>query len=264
MQRQWLTVFMLVPLFACTAAHADTTLVFDQTGAGGGAAHKQPIYISKGRIRFDGGLPDSYVLFDAQTRTVTRVNTQQHTYVRINEETLDSIASAVTSAEAQAMAQIKNLPPDQQQKMRAMMKGMGPDGGQRVEPVREVPSSETRTVSGRKCRVAASYRGSQKVAELCVVSPKRLRMSAQDFATLRAFQKFTMRMARKFPAGAHELELGDPERRYIPVEVTQLGSGGQRRVTRLTSVSHAAIPASRFEVPNGYKQQQVMQSIKAR
>lgn len=263
MRSQWLTVLLVVPLLGCTVARADTTLVFKQLRSGGGGAQEQPIYISNGRIRFDGGLPHSYVLFDSQTQTVTRVDEQQRSYVRIDQKTLDSIASALKTAEQQAVERMKNLPPDQQRKMQAMMSRMGAGGGQPGEAVREVPSSKVRTVDGRKCRIAESYRGSQKVADLCVVAPQRLGISAQDFATLQAFQKFTMRMASKFPAGAHELELGDPERSQIPVEVTQTGPDGRQLVTKLTSVSHAAIPASQFEVPDGYKQQQVMQSIKA-
>lgn len=261
MRMQWLRGLFLVPLALCAAARADTTLMFEQTPGPDGTPHPQPIYISDGHVRLEGGLPQSYVLFDAKTQTVTRVDEPSKTYVRIDERTLDAVAAALKSAQAEALARMNEMPAQQGgQAVAPQTPASGP--AQDLPPVREVPTARTMTVNRYRCNVVDSYRGAERIAQLCVVKPAALGMPAQDFATLQAFQAFTRRMASKFPPGAHELELGDPRERYIPVQVTQFVPGGRELVTRLKDVSHAPLAASRFEVPAGYTQRQLMQRLK--
>lgn len=261
MRMQWLRGLLLVPLALCATARADTTLMFEQSAGPGGTPHQQPIYISNGHIRLDGGLPQSYVLFDAKTQTVTRVDVRSKTYVRIDARTLDAIAAAVKSAQSEALARMKEVPAQQGGHSMAPLPVPG-GGGQELPPMREVPTARTMTINSYRCNMVDSYRGAERVAQLCVVKPGELGVSAQDFSTLQAFQAFTRRMESKFPSGAHRLELGDARERHIPVQVTQFEPGGRDLVTQLKKVSHSPLAASRFEVPAGYTRRQVMQPLK--
>jgi hypothetical protein len=237
--------------------HADTTIEYAGTSPGG-STH-QTMYVTKGKARMEtgNGGGGGTVIFDEAQDAFYAINDNQRTYMRMDEKTMGERMQQTRSAISEMMAErMKNMTPEQRQRVQAAMGRMGggaAPGGQPPEPSRYEKTGQTLTVAGHACEVVDVYRGATKASELCLAKRGALDMSGGDYATLRALQKLSLRIAQSVHSmmgGAGGM--GAPDVDGVPVRMVHYGPRGATTM-ELKRVSHDKLSADLFKIPEGYK-----------
>ena len=136
--------------------------------------------------------------------------------------------------------QMKNMPPEQRERIEAMMKGRGmasPGGAAMKTEYRKTGSDR---VGKWACDKYEGYRGDQKVSELCTVNPSVLGVTAADFEIARQAAKFFEQLA---PQNADQMfSVGGAEQGFSGIPVRSVVRSARLRSPPRSPTS----PASRF------------------
>lgn len=239
-------------LSAASATPADTTLTTtNQFGDSGGT---DTVYIADGMVRVDNN-QGGYMLFDSGERTMTMVEPDQKTYMVMTEESLRSMGNAVQQAMQQLESQMANMPPEQREQMRRMMKermgGMMDAGGQAAKP-EIVNTGETKTVAGHDCRVVRIMVDGDSTGSACMAEFEALGIPAEDRQTIEAMMEFSLALTEQFGEmmPAHMKAMAA---QGYPVEYESRAGGTPIRGS-LESVATEPLSADLFTVPKDYRE----------
>lgn len=256
--RKWVLTTLFLG-FAATV-QADSTIEFANLGDGQGKA-AGTVQISNGRVRSSSpGESSAYMIFDASADQFTMVDVDRKTYMIFDQQQIQELVAMQKKAMQQMDAALANMPESQRAQMRKMMGGMmgGMQGGAKPEPHRYVRTGKTENVAGHDCEVLEVYAGDNKVAEQCVVGQKALGIPADDYQTMKAMQEFIVELVSQFPMVNEQImEYGEPGHDEIPVRYTHFSKLTGTTRGELRNISFEAIDASRFEIPKGFKQQEM-------
>ena len=239
---------------------ADSTVVFgDASDSQRKAAGK--IEISNGRVRSSSpGDGSAYMIFDAGADHFTMIDVDRKSYMVFDQQHIQELVSMQKRAMEQMEATLANMPAAQREQMRKMMGGMmgGAQPGAKPEPHRYVRNGKTETVAGYKCEVLEVHIGEKIVAEQCVVGQKQLGIPADDYRTMKAMQEFIVKLVSQFPMVDEQImEYGEPGHDEIPVRYSHHSKMTGTTRGELRSISFDVIDAGRFEIPKGYKKQEM-------
>jgi hypothetical protein len=241
-------------------AQADSTIVFSDTGGGQSKAAGQ-VEISNGLVRSSSpGDSSAYMIFDSGADHFTMIDVDRKTYMVFDQAQIEELAGMQKRAMQQMEAQLANLPAAQREQMRKMMSNMmgGAEPGKAPEPHRYERSGKTDEVAGYTCEVLKIYIGERMAGEQCVVSQDELGIPAEDYRTMKAMQQFIVELVSQFPmVGEQVMEYGEPGRDEIPVRYSHQSKMTGTTVGELQSISFDDIDASRFEIPEGFKKQEM-------
>lgn len=235
---------------------ADTSIVYDIAGGG-----SQQMDIRDGVVRAGDG-NQATVLFNTRTGSFTIIDHSQRSYMELSQADFDRVMNSTERMMAQVERQIAAMPEGQRAQMREMLKKNMPKGmgKEAAAPRRVTVTGETRNVAGVSCQVTEVFRGAQQVAELCMAEHQALGISSEDYEAIRAMHDFSQDMAsRAGQFGAKTMDMGDLSGGLIPVSFMGMGDAAQSGSNTLTSVSEADIDPARFEVPAGYRKQEMPQ-----
>lgn len=236
-------VSWLMPLLVAAPVLADTTLEY----AGSGQAPRI-IAVAGGKVMMSADAQND-VLYDASSRTLTMVNHANKTYTRMDEARMKQLAAVAKNAMQNIDALMANLPAEQ----RAQLQGMMPSGGSGIPQVSVQNTGRKDTVNGKSCEVWETRMNNAVESEMCVAGQDAVSVSGADMATLRQLFQATSQIAAQAgmsDAGAEWQALDGK----IPLRIVEM-AGGQRHVYTLKQASSDKVPASRFAVPNGYREQ---------
>ena len=245
--------FYSLPLFA------DTSIHYNQDGGNQPSA----VYVTDSKLRVDHGNNGDWMLFDRNANAVYMVDPAKQRYTVIDQATVDRLGGAMASANRQMEEALKNMPPEQRARMRAMMK-------QQMQKMmnQQGASFETRTtgrsdnVAGMSCDIVETWQGEQKRSELCVADSSAIDLSAGEQQTMRALGNFGESMLNSiqsqagdlFPEGMIDISSMQQLTRGVPLRVVDFQGGGRSEVER---VSHDGIGDELLSVPAGYERQQI-------
>lgn len=238
-------------LLAWPVQAADGILIVEKTTSGT-MTQTSRVQIEPSRMRVDstGGPngPQAFV-FDGAKQVMWIIDLTHKTYREITKADLDRLGQQMSGAMAQMQEQLKNLPPEQREKMQEMMKNM--PGAAAPVAKTEYRKGGTATVGRWTCQTYEGYRGTEKVSELCTVPPAALGFSTADFDVSRQLAEFFRKIMPKDADRMFSVGGGEEGFAGVPVRSVYY-AGGSQTVTELTDVGRQSFPASAFEVPAGF------------
>jgi hypothetical protein len=190
------------------------------------------------------------------------VNDEDRSYTVLDKATIEAMGKKMTAVIDQAKQQLAKLPPEQRAQMEAMLGKQIPalaGGMKRTVDVTDTGKSEK--VDGRTCRVWDVKRGGELDEQICVVSFAQL-PGKEDFqAVFRRFAAIFEDIAKSVPdlAGMMNSEYETLNKiNGFPVRSRDYEEGKLGDSEHLVKVwREEPIPASMFEVPAGYRQEQM-------
>lgn len=249
----------------CSIAQADTAITFADVDRNGKTKQSGRLEIGHGKIRMGGmDSQEGYMIFDPEAEAIIAVNTDDRTYFVVDEAFAAQVGDMQSQVMAQMEAQLAQLPPAQREQVKKMMMQRMPQMDTGSAPKAQPPefrsTGKSRTVADWRCDVIQVYQGREMKAEQCVVDPGELDIPRSDFETMVKMQELALKIADKLgPMGQGMAGFSQMMSDRMPVEYIDYDNGRPDQKGRIESVNHAAIDAARFEIPSGFKRQEIPQ-----
>jgi hypothetical protein len=251
--RTGLAVTLAVCITGAGTAHAG--VVIHTSGKdlkSGRDADHQIYYVQNTLVRIESG--DEH----GQTRQITlfrdnalwELQPAQHTYTKMDK-------AAMQQANQQMEQQLAGMPPEQRARIEKMMGGANgkAPGGQSAQEGTWTDTGKTETVGKYTCHVWEIRFNGKLEAQYCVVPTSTLPGGDELFNAMREVGKTVRDLMSALPraaaAGSRELAAFDRLQGY-PVLVRHFSGETPTREDVLQSVERQSIPASQFEIPQGY------------
>ena len=261
--RHFLSFVLLMVTGAAVATTAQAGLVVEQVRyrMGSNEVESSKIYISRNRLRFDENEGRLVTVFDLDKGNMLQIDTARKVFVRATpSEYARFFADLRKRVSRQMEEQLKKLPPEQQEQMKAMMRSQGltpPD--EETKPVRLTVKDTgiEEKVSGFSTRKYAVYRDGRLDEELWIT---RDRVFTSEFDTSKLARY--MRELQKISAGAGQSQRVIGEEEYVkliygngfPLKVVDHGVFETVHVEEVKSVVKKRLSSSLFAPPAGYEQ----------
>lgn len=249
--------FCLALVLSCTAA-AGTYLENIHTDLGS----KKPPTVHK--MWFEGGRfrseSDDRIAI-LKDKSLYVLDPKDKTYRVLDKATVERMSNKLAEARKKMDAQLAAMPPERRAMVEKMMGKAGTGPAAATARKRDVQSTvRTETVAGRKCSVWEVHVDGAKDQELCVVPPASIPGGDEMIGTLREvgelFKSFTQnfggRRDKSSSAWSDLEKVGG-----LPILSRDFDNGKATSETRLSAARAEAVPGSAFEVPAGYKQQEI-------
>lgn len=257
---------VLAATLVALESHAGGMFEMSEPGA---STVVQTIAVQDGKLRIDSrgiaGAPPTTMIFAEETLTI--VDDAAQSYYRITAADLEQLGSAMSQASAmleQMRSQLESLPPEQREMMERMMRDRMPDLGAATEPaaaVRLEPRGRD-TVAGYECTQYEVYVGDALTQALCAADYERVPGADEIEDMLERMQRFFAGFRDAMPAGVAGMR-GNPFDAMsriggIPVRSRIYVNGNVQQELVLSSAESRDIEPSRFDVPAGYTEQNLM------
>jgi hypothetical protein len=246
-------------LLGARAASAGVTIVTQK-----GTEPPSTIYMDGDHLRVEGGEHSGrhrdVVLIDAAKKTLVTVDDQAKTYTVIDAAERQRIHAQIDGAMAQMRERMKNMPPEQRQKIEEMMarNGMGPGAAKPKErDIKFESMGSKKTINGFSCQMYRKLEEGKVREEMCAVPWSSGLVQKSDFASL---SKFAQEMAEDITGRHGSQNLLEELDRYpgIPISRVTIEPDGKRGDEELTkSIKRGSIEASKFAVPAGYTKKEL-------
>jgi len=241
-------------LTAARLGAADGVLIV-QKHTSAGTTETSQTQIEKTRMRNErgiGGKPQ-IIIFDGTAQVIRMIDPERKTYRELTKADVDRLGSQMSGAMAQVQEQMKNLPPEQRERMEAMMRGRGL-GTAAVKT--EYRRNGTDKVGKWTCDKYDGYKKDEKVSEICTVPVATLGLTAADFEITRLAAQFFQQLTPQL--GEQLLSIGSPEQGFSGIPVKTVVTVGQRQITtEVTDVARKTFPDDGYAVPAGYQKQEL-------
>jgi hypothetical protein len=249
-------------LFGATimSAHADSTLKFS-TGTG---AEPNTVMVSQGKVRMESVTPQgkSVVIFNDNQKHFMSLNEQEKKYMLMDQNTIKEQVRMMKEMKKQWQAkmqeQMKQMSPEQRQQMEQQMAKMGAGPSQPGQPPAPKftvnKTNRTENVSGVRCTVYESFRGSERLGDACIASPEALKLPKTDYQTLKGMFAFQRNMQKQFatasgrPTAQNDMGMFDNVE-GLAVKVTD----NQGHIMTLASISHEPLAQKLFSIPADFE-----------
>ncbi|NKF23683.1 hypothetical protein [Solimonas marina] len=236
-------VFLLMTLPG--AARADALLQFVDTRTG---KPQSRIAIGADKLRVDIAYApgNAYTVLDLESRTVTQINPGQQATATAAVEQLQALAASLDGARdpaTQPLLQmaLDHLPDAQRQQAQALLQQ-----SQREQNLPFTKTAQRDRVVGIACTIYEQRGPDGDPRRLCVAPYATLGLSAADTQTLQT--------AIGLLRDTHGPWLPAASVPGLPIRYSgSLGAGQYAGAGSLKSISHAALPASFFADPAGYR-----------
>lgn len=252
---------LAVLLTAATTAYAATTVQFSVTQPGSPVS-TQTVYIKNGKVLVQGagGDPQFDLLYNRQDASMTLINHGDRTFLTFNEQQVTELAEGaqnmMSTVQEQLTAGMASLPPEQAARMKEMLGSLGvPTEQPPPAPVKKILKKGTKRIQKLNCQQFEILKNQRKVAELCMAAPGDLKMSDDDYATIRAMQAFGEQLAEKAAGLARQFggnvpDFGNRDINGVPIEMRDLSGPAPSSMT-LTRLSQGTAESS-MSIPKGY------------
>jgi hypothetical protein len=226
------------------------------------------MYLDGNRIRIEqdeaDGKSRAVMIFDAATKTMTHVDTNERTYYQVTADDLRRMVSGAKAkareAIAQARAQLDQMPPEQRKQVEAALAQA--EAQSAAEPAAKKPlrapqwrfekTGKTGSAAGHACEWYRQFDGVEAEGEGCFAPLTRLGLKVEDFKVFQA-------LAEAFdPVGASrgsQLDFAKvlAQAPGFPIIAVETEDGKRVEHMRLVRISRESIPASTFAPPAGFK-----------
>ena len=261
-----LTVFAI---FFAHGSYADVLFVMEQKEMSPASVGQIKGKVKDNNLRMDfyenGTELEGSMVFHGDKNEVIMINHDDKTYLVMDEAAMNSLAAQLEQAMSQMEAAMKDMPPDQQEKMREMMrqKMPGAGGGKYVEPV--LKKAGEGNVNGVSCTKYDVFRGDEKVRQHCVANWNSIEGGQEMMAVMLRMADFMDQMAKSFSKGGSMIgEQVQFERNVFnqlrqlngfPIETIEYDEGKVDAESTFKSSEKTSVDPSDMEPPAGYARQ---------
>lgn len=252
-------------------AYADVVFQMQQKELNPGSVGQIKGKVKDNNLRMDfyenGTELDGSMLFLGGKNEMIMIDHDKKSYIIMDEAVMKSLAAKIDEAMNQMEAAMKDMPPDQRQKMEEMMKqkmpGMG--GGSYVEPV--LKKAGEGSVNGVTCVKYDVYKGDEKVRQHCVANWNSIQGGEDMKTVMLRMADFVDLMAKSFSkAGALAGGQMQFEKNVFnqlnqlngfPIETIEYTDGKEDSISTLESSEKTTVDASSMAPPAGYTKQSI-------
>jgi len=230
-------------LAAALPTLADDLTIQSKTTRDAAPPQTSASYISSDHVRMaqDDG---KELILDLKSGDMTMLDTAKKTYYVITRQDMDAMSAKVQ----EQMAQLKDLPPEQQARMEAMMGGMF--------AITVEKSGTSRKIAGLDCENWRITIGQFSKSEQCVTTQLKYPVAAWDaYKGFADSMKAMMAAMGPMAKGAAKMQEQFKKMKGLPLaNTTTTDIMGHKTVitTEVTAVKYGPIPASAFAIPAGY------------
>ncbi len=244
-------------LVLSSAALADLTLVNEAVA--GGKTRRVTLSAKGNKAYFemkeaDG--PTRTMLRDGEAKKLFIIDHQKKMVLVITEQDSKQVEEKQAALKAQLQAQLAKMPPEQRARMESTM--LGQADGKLAVFTYEKKKTPARKLSGFSCQDYSIKRDGQAAGEGCFASWKDIGISAEDFKT-------TMLAAMPTQAGnpiSQGFEMSESAPGF-PVWRSHVNAEGKVTAeTTLKSLTRTALAAENFELPRGYAEKSMADSMR--
>jgi hypothetical protein len=187
------------------------------------------------------------------------LNINEKTYVEITREDMAQVRTQMEAALAAMRERLKDLPPEQRQRVEEMMQGMGGGMTPGAAPL-QYRKAGTDRVAQWSCDKYEAYQKDQISREACIIAPEQLGLTSQDFEV---FQRFAAAMSNMSPMGAGPMAglptKADSSLVGFPMRMRFFTDGPAAASWEVTDVQRETLPAAAFQVPADFRKEQLEQ-----
>jgi hypothetical protein len=234
------------PLLLASRAQAAVTLVVQR-----GADRTDTIALDNDKMRMDNGAKGESFIIDGAGKRTLIIKDREKTWSEITEADSKRFADMMQARRAMMQDRLKQLPPDQRQRMEQMMGG-SLDAPKASHTLKFEKMGQKKSVNGFSCEM---YRVLEEdgstLEEDCIAPWSASVVQKSDFAGLRKYAEEMAKLSSGMGAGnGHEMFERFDKYPGFPVTRHPLKNGGEDE--QLKSAKRGAIPASTFAAPAGY------------
>lgn len=248
-------IFLLTTAFACLAAPsaAQMTTTYTGTEAMGGKTvpASAQFSVENGRVAaIMKGSHTGRLIFDQKAQVLHIVSDDDKTYFD-----LDKSSAGRGGDQMQMMqAQLAKLPPEQRAMAEQMMKGVMSAA---PPPLTYTQGTGTKTIAGYQCTMFEGMRGADKVTEYCGTTSSDFKMSDAERRTMLEMQGYLRNFTIMVKSSDDSMRAfqWDTTVDGYPVLTRCFRGGAMTLDLTLDGVNHKPIPNEVFEIPRGYKKQ---------
>lgn len=227
------------------------------------------LYVTAESLRVDTPAQQQSIVFEADAGVLKHVDHGRQQYMVLDEASINQISGTVNAAMEQMQQALASMPAEQ----RAMMEGMMGKAMGSSEPAREIKTTvektgERETINGYPCIKYLVKAGGVLQSELWVTPFTRLKADRKELGALFKLTDFQEKLVQAFskqPGLAQELRAGMIAYEDIdglPILIRMFQDGELSSETRVKHVQSADVDPGLFQVPSGYKRQDIPQMPK--
>jgi hypothetical protein len=253
-------LFAVAALLAATTAIAGVrieTLSRDvKTKVADGAV--QTMLAQDGKVRIE--IPKTSGGMILKNSILYVLDDKKKTYMEMDKETMKKGADQAGAAMKQMQDRMAKMTPEQRAQMQKMMGGQMPPGmmGGKPDTWEAKNTGKTDTSEGRKCTIWTLNKNGKLEEELCVVPFSSLPGKEDLEKTFKELAASFEGMANGLPGVGDAAKARNSIKGY-PVRTRYFEPGGAERAmeTVVTKWVEESVPASKFEIPAGYKKKEM-------
>jgi len=247
-------VLIFATAFACLAAPAaaqlTTTYVGTQAVGGKTVPATAQFSVESGHVAaIMKGARASRLVFDEKAQVLHLISDDDKTYIDIDK-------SAGHGADQMQMMQdqLAKMPAQQRAMAEQMMKSVM---GSAPPQLTYTQGTGTNTVAGYQCTMFEGMRGADKVTEYCGTTSSDFKMSDAEHQTMLDMQSYLRNFSIMVKSAEDSMRAfqWDANVDGYPVLTRCFVGGAMTLDLTLDGVSHKPIPSEVFEIPKGYKKQ---------
>ena len=234
----------------------------------GGQVEITEIKIDSNRMRTDsGGSNPTSMIFLGESDEMYMIDHTEKTYIVMDRETIEAMASRMNEAMQQMEAAMANVPPEQREMMERMMKGrMGSMPSATPPPAPVVRSlGESGSVNGVGCDWKEVTRDAIVDLKACVCNwtdiaggdeLRAMSLEMRDFVSTLMESFSSMTNSGVFGSSISENPMSSMEHLGgFPLISEDFDNGTLSRRSRFQSADEVAVSDDAFSPPSGYKRQ---------
>ena len=215
-------------------------------------------FAQDGRLRVEtGGAQDTFVIF--RDDTIYTFDPKKKTYIAMDRASMQKLASQLNPALKMLQQQVAGMTPEQRAQIERMTGTKLPDSNN--QPVQEIrKTSRTGKVAGYSCTYSEVLEDGVLQHEACVVPPADLKGSKELYDVAAKVGALVKDMMASVDAPWVKQMMDKQMQNFsdlggLPVLTRTFDAGKPLHESTMKSIRSEAIPASKFDIPADYKQQ---------
>lgn len=217
------------------------------------------------RIEMEGTGKSDVMIFRGDRQVMWIIDHKAKVYREMTKADIGRLGGRASEIRAMMQEQLKNMPPERRQMVEKMMKSKMSGMGGAAQPAK---TEYTKVASGQEinqwtCDKYEEIREGQKRREVWTAAPDQLGLETSDFKVMQQMAEFIKgfsQFGREAPFRVGS-EAAQQEGDYSGVPVRQIfyQDGRPSSKTEIKEVRREDFDASLFELPEGYKKQEMIE-----
>jgi hypothetical protein len=266
MMRMCFTLLMLGLLMGTAVADHIVTMESKDLDTDPPTVTEIQLYMTPDNLKIVDPAQSSVMIYKSKEDAVYMVDESNKQYVIMNRESMAQMNEQMAGMMKQMEEALAELPEDQREMAKQMMKGKMPQGTTAKAPVMEVKRvGKTMKVADKPCERYDILKDGVKTTEIWAVPWKMFEVSEKEFAVFKKMASFMKELisASAFADKAQDgYFAGIDEIDGFPMLVRQLEGEKVTEETTTKSVKKTKLDATEFDISEDYKQHDPMAGMK--